>query len=156
MAWRRLNPECRSTVTKAILERDFNVLCDWIRDNNKVVWKRQNKPRFTLASANIRRENNYLYEQGLHKNRTARINGSRISFILTSPVITELVFLVPCFDVHFEWAKRRNDSLCQRNCAIFSLSVSFQIIIPVKIGITLQNNQSIKESRESPQKDGKR
>ena len=45
-------------------------------NDNRAVYKRENKPRLTLAAAYVRRERNHLYEYGLHKTRTARINGS--------------------------------------------------------------------------------
>ena len=36
------------------------------KSNNRVVYTRENKPRFTLAAAYIIRERNYLYEYKLH------------------------------------------------------------------------------------------
>ena len=43
------------------------------------VYTRQNKSRLTRVEAYISCERNHLYEYGLHKTRTAGINGSRLS-----------------------------------------------------------------------------
>ena len=48
-------------------------------EKNLAVYTRENKPRLTLVEAYIRRERNYLYNYGLHKTQTARMNGSRLS-----------------------------------------------------------------------------
>ena len=48
------------------------------REKKKNPWFRY-KARLTLAVAYIRGETNHLYECGLHKTRTAGINGSRLS-----------------------------------------------------------------------------
>ena len=40
---------------------------------------RESKPRLTLTEAYIRHERNHPYKYGLHKTRTAGINGSRLS-----------------------------------------------------------------------------
>ena len=47
------------------------------------VYTRDNKPRLTLAEAYIRGEKNHLYECGLHKMRTAGINGSLVKKVIS-------------------------------------------------------------------------
>ena len=47
--------------------------------NIRVVYTRENKSRLTRAEAYISRERIHLYEYGLHKTRTAGINGSWLS-----------------------------------------------------------------------------
>ena len=43
------------------------------------VYTREDKLQLTLAAAYIRGKRNHLYECGLHKTRTAGINGSQLS-----------------------------------------------------------------------------
>ena len=52
----------------------------------RAVYTRDNKPRLTLASAYIRGERNHLYECGLHKMRTAGINGSLVKKVIFPPM----------------------------------------------------------------------
>ena len=49
----------------------------------RAVYTRDNKPRLTLAKAYIRGEKNHLYECGLHKMRTAGINGSLVKKVIS-------------------------------------------------------------------------
>ena len=46
-------------------------------DTNQGHLYEKNKPRITHAAAYVRCKLDYLYERGLHKTRSARINGSR-------------------------------------------------------------------------------
>lgn len=62
----------------------------------RLVYTRENKPWLTLAAAYIRREQTHLYGYGIHKTRTARINGSRLSSWPTGS--SDDVF---CFDASF-------------------------------------------------------
>ena len=48
----------------------------------RAVYMRDDKPRLTLAAAYIRGERNHLYECGLHKMRTAGINGSLVKKVI--------------------------------------------------------------------------
>ena len=49
----------------------------------RAVYTRDNKPQLTLAEAYIRGEKNHLYECGLHKMRTAGINGSLVKKVIS-------------------------------------------------------------------------
>ena len=85
----------------------------------RAVYTRDNKPRLTLASAYIRGERNHLYECGLHKMRTAGINGSRLS-----PRPDQSNDDVVCFDAS-ERAKKRNDWLWSGKSPYLTLSFLF-------------------------------
>ena len=95
---------------------------------------RENKPRLTLAVAYIRGERNHLFECGLHKTRTAGINGSRLS-----PRPDQSNDDVVCFGAS-ERAKKRNDWLWSGKSPYFTLSFSFQINISVKFRARLLRN----------------
>ena len=84
--------------------------------------------------AYIRGERNHLYEWGLHKTRTAGINGSRLS--PRPDQSNDDVVLVRSS----ERAKKRNDWLWSRKSPHFTLSFSFQINISVKFRARLLRN----------------
>ena len=101
---------------------------------HRAVYTRENKPRLTLAAAYIRGERNHLYEFGLHKTRTAGVNGS-----LLSPRPDQSNDDVVCFGAS-ERAKKRNDCLWSGKSPYFTLSFSFQINISVKFRVRLLRN----------------
>ena len=77
---------------------------------------------------------NHLYECGLHKTRTAGINGSRLS-----PRPDQSNDDVVCFGAS-ERAIKRNDWLWSGKSPYFTLSFSFQINISVKFRASLLRN----------------
>ena len=101
---------------------------------HRAVYTRENKPRLILAAAYIRGERNHLYEFGLHKTRTAGVNGS-----LLSPRPDQSNDDVVCFGAS-ERAKKRNDCLWSGKSPYFTLSFSFQINISVKFRVRLLRN----------------
>ena len=72
--WRVKENDWRTKVTKS----NHKSSCSPAK-THRAVYTRENKPRLTLAAAYIRGERNHLYEFGLHKTRTAGVNGSLLS-----------------------------------------------------------------------------
>ena len=87
----------------------------------RAVYTREIKPWLSLATAYIRGERNHLYECGLHRMRTAGINGSRLG-----PRPDQSNDDVVCFGAS-ERAKKRNDWLWSGKSPYFTLSFSFQL-----------------------------
>ena len=112
-------------------------------EKNSTVYTRENNPRLTLVEAYIRRERNYLYDYGLHKTQTARMNGSGLSLRPDHswPEMTWFVFVPPV--ILQQWLKRAkmgNTCLLSGKSSYFTLPFSFQINILVKISIGLLEN----------------
>ena len=97
------------------------IINEWTNRHNRAVYTRENKPRLTPATAYIRGERNHLYECGLHRMRTAGINGSRLG-----PRPDQSNDDVVCFGAS-ERAKKRNDWLWSGKSPYFTLSFSFQL-----------------------------
>jgi len=80
--------------------------------NIRAVYTRENKPPLTIAAAYVRLEGNHLYEYGLHKTRTTRINGSRLSTRPDRSSDDVVCFGASCnLRQWLEQAKQRNDWL---------------------------------------------
>ena len=122
MLWLKLNPGVNLLLFRCNVH---------FMNDNRAVYTRENKPRLILAAASIRGERNHLYERGLHKTRTAGINGSRLS-----PRPDQSNDDVVCFGAS-ERAKKRNDCLWSGKSPYFTPSFSFQINISVKFRVRL-------------------